>query len=243
MGHRDNDLDNTELLVRGIGWAPAGPVTCTPGINAPPALDQCPDFYTWIGERRPVGTGPEFLQPDGPAFNLLIRSGTYSAITLDDKPRQVVVLGHFDDASAAQCDSELIARCRRNFMADAILDAADWPPANVPPPHLSCTDILDPDCGAIEGAVLETLTADDGVAMDIDVGGGVWCPTPGLLFENTTCPGGALPPPEGGQWIGYALVTFADSEAQLYVNISRSGTVVRAKTIALATPPPGSPRP
>jgi hypothetical protein len=240
IDHRDNHLDDTEIMVRGYGWAPSGPIACTVIRIAPPALDQCPDGYAWIGEWKPVASGPEFPQPDGPAFNLLVRRWTYLAIALEDQPREVLAVGHFDDAQAAQCAPELVERCRRNFIVDAILDPArGWPADNASSARLSCTDGLPvPDCAAAASAVLESLGVNDGVPTEIEVGRGVWCPTPGLLFANTSCPGGALPPADGGQWIANALVTFRDSPAQAYINIARSGTVVRAKSIALATPPP-----
>ena len=75
-------------------------------------------------------------------------------------------------------------------------------------------------------------------ALGAKIGRGVWCPTPGLLFLNTSCPGGGLPPADGGQWIANGLVTFRDSPAQAYLNIARSGSVIKVKAIALATPPP-----
>jgi hypothetical protein len=205
---------------------------------APPALDQCPDGYAWIGERKPVASGPELPQPDGPAFNLLVRPWTYVAFALEDQPREVLAVGHFDDARAAQCDPALVERCRRNFIVDAILDPAPGWPDNASSPSLSCTELAIPDCAAAASATLESLTGDPGVPTMIEAGGGVWCPTPGLLFDKTSCPAGGLPPADGGQWIGHALVTFRDSWAQAYLNIARSGTVVHVKSIALATPPP-----
>jgi hypothetical protein len=238
IDHRDNHLDDTEIMVRGFGWAPSGPIACTVIRIAPPALDQCPDGYAWIGERKPVASGPEFPQPDGPAFNLLVRPWTYVAFALEDQPREVLAVGHFDDARAAQCDPALVERCRRNFIVDAILDPAPGWPDNASSPSLSCTELAIPDCAAAASATLESLTGDPGVPTMIEAGGGVWCPTPGLLFDKTSCPAGGLPPADGGQWIGHALVTFRDSWAQAYLNIARSGTVVHVKSIALATPPP-----
>jgi hypothetical protein len=240
IDHRDNHLDATETMVRGYGWAPSGPIACTAIRIAPPALDQCPDGYAWIGERKPVASGPEFPQPDGPAFNLLVRRWTYLAVALEDQPREVLAFGHFDDARAAQCAPELVERCRRNFLVDAILDPArGWPADNASSPSLSCGEGLPvPDCAAAAGAALESLGVNDGVPTEIEIGRGVWCPTPGLLFLNTSCPGGGLPPADGGQWIANALVTFRDSPTQAYLNIARSGSVFKVKAIALATPPP-----
>jgi hypothetical protein len=240
IDHRDNHLDDTEVLVRGYGWGPPGAIACTPLLVAPPALDQCPDGFSWIGERKPVGSAPEFLQPDGPAFNLLVRDWTYLGSNLSYRPRQILALGHFDDPQAEQCAPELVERCRRNFLVDALLDPArGWPADNASSPSLICADGMTiPDCAAAASSVLESLTGDQGAPTMIEIGTGVWCPTPGLLFENTSCPAGGMPPTEGGQWIGHALVTLRGSPAQAYLNISRSGSVVRAKSIASATPPP-----
>ena len=239
IDHRDNHLDDTEIMVRGYGWGPPGAIACTPLLVAPPALDQCPDGFSWIGERKPVGTGPEFLQPDGPAFNLLVRQWTYLGADLGRRPREILALGHFDDPRAVRCAQDLVERCRRNFIVDAILDPArGWPADNASSPSLTCAELAIPDCAAGASSVLESLTGDHGIPTMIEIGSGVWCPTPGLLFANTTCPAGGMPPTDGGQWIGHALVTFGSSTAQEYVNISRSGSVVRTKSIASATPPP-----
>jgi hypothetical protein len=237
---RDNHLDDTEIMVRGYGWGPPGAIACTPLLVAPPALDQCPDGFSWIGERKPVGTAPDFLQPDGPAFNLLVREWTYLGANLGKRPREILALGHFDDPQAANCASELVERCRRNFLVDALLDPSrGWPADNASSPSLSCVDELPiPDCAAAASAVFDSLSLNDGMPVAIEVGRGVWCPTPGLLFDNTGCPAGGLPPADGGDWIGHALVTFGNSPLQAYLNISRSGSVVQTTSVAHATPPP-----
>jgi len=52
-----------------------------------------------------------------------------------------------------------------------------------------------------------------------------------------------MPPPEGGQWIGHALITFVGSAQQAYINITQQGQTFRGDLIALATPPPPTPSP
>jgi len=105
------------------------------------------------------------------------------------------------------------------------------------------------DCGPAAEAALHTVTGLHAIAgtrgapVHIDLGRGVFCPTPGLLFENTTCPAGGLPPTEGGQWIGNALVTFEGTAAQGYLNIAKDGSTFRAAVIDIATPPPATPAP
>jgi hypothetical protein len=113
----------------------------------------------------------------------------------------------------------------------------------VVPPVLTCGDLAIADCLAAESAILDQVTGQYGYATRVELGRGVWCPTPGLLFKDTTCPGGAMPPPNGGQWIGHGLVTFVDSAAQAYVNIAKDGQTIRGTFIVLATAPPKTPAP
>ncbi len=141
--HRDNHLDDTEIAVRGFAWSPAAVVTCLVR-PASPALSQCPDDITWLADGpQPASPGPGFRQPVGPAFNLLIRPDTYKrAGTLMGDPVEVIAIGHFDDHRAAQCPADQIETCRRNFVVDAMLDAAHpelYPYSNervVPDPSL-----------------------------------------------------------------------------------------------------------
>ena len=98
-------------------------------------------------------------------------------------------------------------------------------------------------CSAATTAVLLAVAGKNGTVLSIELDRGVFCPTPGLLFAGTTCPGGSLPPPEGGQWIGSALVTFAGSPAQAYLNVARDGGTYRGDLIALTTAPPPTPTP
>jgi len=112
----------------------------------------------------------------------------------------------------------------------------------VVPAVLTCGDLTIDDCRDAGSVVLATAER-YGKATQVELGGGVWCPTPGLLFANTNCPGGAVGPPDGGQWIGHGLVTFAGSAAQAYVNVAKNGQTIRARFIALATPPPETPAP
>jgi hypothetical protein len=119
---RDQHLDDTELAIRGIAWAPSGPIACSFVAPSSPAAAACPDNFAWIAEQHPLGSGSEFRQPIGPAFNLLIRPETYRAIELTEATADVTVLGHFGDHRAAQCEREQVEGCRRNFLVDAILD-------------------------------------------------------------------------------------------------------------------------
>ena len=102
---------------------------------------------------------------------------------------------------------------------------------------VDCGDLAPDLCGAAAEAVAATVLR-QGAVIHVELGRGVWCPTPGLLFANTTCPGGGLPPAAGGQWIGHGLVTFAGLPALAYVNLARDAGGVHGTLIAIATPPP-----
>jgi hypothetical protein len=108
-----------------------------------------------------------------------------------------------------------------------------------------CGDLAPADCAPAANAVLQAIpsTVDDipHFPSRVELGSGVFCPTPGLLFENTTCPAGGLPPADSGQCIGHAVVTFAGFAAQDYLNIEENGSTFQAALIAAATPPPATP--
>jgi hypothetical protein len=114
-------------------------------------------------------------------------------------------------------------------------------PTSVPGVLVRCGDLAATDCPAATSAALKLAAVGKDPVIRVELGRGVWCPTPGLLFAKTSCPGGSLPPPEGGQWIGHALVTFSGTPAQAYINIAKNGQTVRGEIIALATQPPATP--
>jgi hypothetical protein len=116
-------------------------------------------------------------------------------------------------------------------------------PMVVVPPVLTCGDLAIADCLAAESAILAQAAGQYGRPTRVELGRGVWCPTPGLLFKDTTCPAGGMPPPDGGQWIGHGLVTFAGSPAQAYLNVAKNDQIIRGTLVALATPPPETPAP
>lgn len=123
------------------------------------------------------------------------------------------------------------------FLSSAVMPSSPTP---VPSPKVECSELAAADCAPAAKAALSAIAGQGGLPIRVDLGSGVFCPTPGLLFERTTCPGGSLPPPEGGQWIGHALVTFEGSVAQGYLNIAKNGSTFRAALIAVATPAPST---
>jgi hypothetical protein len=124
IDRRDHHLDDTELAIRGIAWAPSSTnvILCDYTLPRSPAAVACPDNFAWIAEQHPAGTGSELREPTGPAFNLLIRPETYRSVELTEATADVIVVGHFDDHRAAQCEPDQVEHCRRNFLVDAILD-------------------------------------------------------------------------------------------------------------------------
>lgn len=107
-------------------------------------------------------------------------------------------------------------------------------------PDIECGDVAPARCADAARLALAATRIQPGVPIRVELGRGVYCPTPGLLFANTSCPGGGMPPAGGGQWIGHALVTFARSPRQGYLNIADEPTGLRVVLIATATPPPSA---
>ncbi len=139
VDHRDHHLDDTELAVAGFAWRPAGSIYCPAILLVSPAMEQCPDNLTWISDVDPgPQTGPEFIEPDQPAIELLVRPDTYAQVPLPPQPGRVIVLGHFDDHRSADCPQA--ADCKHNFLVDAILD-----------PHAPSLDR-----GAVDGRQIES---------------------------------------------------------------------------------------
>ena len=123
--HRDNDLDDTEIAVK--GWLVALPIEClgTPEPPVSPAEQHCGDGLIWLAEEPPTQEGPGLTGPEPPALNVLVRPETYKQVVViqPGQPVEVIVLGHFDDHRAAQCRTDQVETCRRNFLVDAVLDA------------------------------------------------------------------------------------------------------------------------
>jgi hypothetical protein len=122
--HRDNHLDDMEIAVK--GWLVALAVEClgTPAPPVSPAEQHCGDGLVWLSEEPPTPVRRGLVQPEPPAFVLLIRPETYLQVAVQPgQPSEVIVLGHFDDHRAAQCPTDQVETCRRNFLVDALLDA------------------------------------------------------------------------------------------------------------------------
>jgi len=121
--------------------------------------------------------------------------------------------------------------------------AGTYPPPPLPPPpgyvgENFCTQALP--------VVLAALTAKGGVPTVVVFASGLYCPTPGALFRDSSCPGGGIPPTPGGQWLGHALVSFAGTATQAYLNLWAypiSGSTVTAQLIAIASPPSSTAEP
>ena len=114
------------------------------------------------------------------------------------------------------------------------------PPTPAPSPIVSCGGLAPADCSAAATATLSALAGRSGTVTRVELDRGVFCPTPGLLLAGTTCPGGSMPAPDGGEWIGAALVSYSGVPAQAYLDVERNAGTISAVFIALATPPPAS---
>ena len=117
-------------------------------------------------------------------------------------------------------------------------------------PAIACGSLAANDCGAAADAVILALAGQPGRVVRISLNEGVFCPTPGLLFANTTCPGGALSPIPNGASVGSAIATFDGATDDAYFNLWKADGRVRAffiaRVTALVTPSPsdaGSERP
>lgn len=106
----------------------------------------------------------------------------------------------------------------------------------IPSSSLACGDMTVEDCGPAALAALNLLPTGSGRPISVELGRGVVCPLPELLFEVTTCPAG-LPPASGGEWIGNAVISLAGTSNQAYINLWKDGTAYGGSLIAIATPP------
>ena len=129
---RDNDLDDTEIAVRGFVWSPPD-VTCqiSLGRSRSPLLPPCPAELSLLADvPQPTSPSPAVPESAVPALSLLIRPETYRGerITPAEPPEvdsvAVIAIGHFDDHRAGQCPVGQITTCRRTFVVDAVVDAA-----------------------------------------------------------------------------------------------------------------------
>jgi hypothetical protein len=238
IDHRDSHLDGTELAVAGYWIDHSGWLRCAATLQRSPVELGCQ--WRWLTELPPIDRS-NTSGPDQPALAPILDVGAFVDPAIADRVTtgvSAIALGHFDDPRAAECDPNRVELCRGNFIVDAILDPArQWPAGTASTPGITCASLTIADCVGAAAVALASVNADQVVPKSIEVGDGIWCPTPGRLFANASCPGGIMPA-DGGQWVGHARVTFESTTAQAYINIAKSGTVVRAKTVALATPPP-----
>jgi hypothetical protein len=132
LERRDNQLDDTEIAVRGFVWSPAYTVTCQLFRGPPksPLLPQCPGDLSLLADGPPPASpSPGASAPVVPALSLLIQSETYVGERIvpaeppEVDPVEVIAIGHFDDHRAALCPADQITTCRRTFVVDALVDA------------------------------------------------------------------------------------------------------------------------
>ena len=113
-------------------------------------------------------------------------------------------------------------------------------PSPTASPMVTCGELAPVDCQAAATAALAALAGANGTVIRVDLAAALFCPIAGPPIGFTTCPPGGPPPPDGGEWIGSALVTFSGSLGPVYLNIWRNGQVVKAAFVALAIASPSS---
>jgi hypothetical protein len=96
-----------------------------------------------------------------------------------------------------------------------------------------CGDLDATFCASASQLVLRAVSGKIASPSRIELGRGVFCPTPGSLFDGGSCPAGAAP-----QWVGYALVSFTGSSTQAYIDLAQGSGGMTAVVLAFATPPP-----
>ena len=106
-------------------------------------------------------------------------------------------------------------------------------------PAIDCGSLAASDCEAAADAVIVALAGQPDRVVGIALHGGMFCPTPGMLFTNTTCPGGAISPIPNGTAVGSAMATFEDATDAAYLNLWNADGRIRAFFIARATAPIG----
>lgn len=105
------------------------------------------------------------------------------------------------------------------------------------PPVVQCGDLSASLCASAAIAATVAVDSSRGSPVLVELARGTQCPTPGLLFQGTTCPAAGQAPADGGTWIGSEIVSFSDSDERAYLNIETLGNVLTARLIAFAIPP------
>jgi len=118
------------------------------------------------------------------------------------------------------------------------LDATYLPPLRSPAPGASSRAF----CDKAWAAVVTALAGQAGVPTTVVFDAGQYCRTADVAALPTACPGGGVEPSDVNQPAGRALVSFAGTPKQAYLNLFWHDTALTADLIAIVTPPP-SPTP
>jgi hypothetical protein len=111
------------------------------------------------------------------------------------------------------------------------------PPATTPLPSLviACGDLPAAECRDAARAALAAVAGQSATPTRVELSSGLLCE--GFLFSDMPCRQ-AVPP--GGQLIGGAVVSFAGSSSQGYMNLAKDASSVHALFTVIATPPPAA---
>ena len=116
------------------------------------------------------------------------------------------------------------------------LDATYPPPLRSPAPGASSGAF----CDRAYTAVVAALGGQGGVPTTVVFDVGQYCLTSDPLALPTACPGGGVLPSDVEQPAGHALVSFAGTPEQAYLNLWWSGPTLTADLMAIAAPPPSA---
>jgi SecDF, P1 head subdomain len=114
-------------------------------------------------------------------------------------------------------------------------------PTPVASATVACGGLAAEDCPAAAQAALAAVAGQAMTPTRVELGSGVFCPTPdfdGRPIPNTSCPSTVVAPPSGATWIGHAVVSFATSSDQAYIDLAKDPSGIKAVLVAIGPPPP-----
>jgi len=91
-------------------------------------------------------------------------------------------------------------------------------------------------CDKAYAAVVTTLAGQGGVPTTVVFDAGQYCLNSDSFALPTACPGGGVEPSDVDQPAGHALVSFAGTRSQAYLDLWLDGTTVTADLVAIAAP-------
>jgi SecDF, P1 head subdomain len=115
-------------------------------------------------------------------------------------------------------------------------------PTPVASATVACGGLAAVDCPGAAQAALAAVAGQAMTPIRVDLGSGVFCPTPDsldALVPNTSCPSDVVAPPSGTSWIGHAVVSFDGASDQAHIDLAKDPSGIKAVLVAIGPPPPG----